>query len=184
MAHQRYAGKPVYYSDVVVHADSGFQRFQDLRGVVWAYNEPGSHSGHNLVRYHLATSGVRNRYFSRVVETGSHQESLRMLLDRTVDATAIDSTVLEMAFARNPFIVDKVRTVTVLGPSPAPPWVIHRSVPDETQEALRQKFLEMHENPEGQQILKDAGILRFASVSDRDYDAIREMDRIAAGVEW
>ena len=184
MAHQRYAGTPVYYSDVVVHVDSDFQTFEDLGGVVWAYNEPGSHSGHNLVRYHLATSGVSNRYFSRVVETGSHQESLRMLLDRTIDATAIDSTVLEMAIARSPLIAGKVRTVTVLGPSPAPPWVVHRSVPQETQEALRQEFLEMHENPEGQQILKCAGILRFASVSDRDYDAIREMDRIAAGVNW
>jgi phosphate/phosphite/phosphonate ABC transporter binding protein len=184
MAHQRYAGRPVYYSDVVVHADTGFQSFEDLRGVVWAYNEPASHSGHNLVRYHLATSGVRNGYFSRVVESGSHQESLRMLLDRTIDAAAIDSTVLEMAFVRSPLIVEKIRTVTVLGPSPAPPWVIHRSVPHETREALRQEFLQMHENPEGQHILKGAGILRFANVSDRDYDAVREMDRIAAGVDW
>ena len=107
-----------------------------------------------------------------------------MLLDRTVDATAIDSTVLEMAFTRNPLIVDKVRTVTVLGPSPAPPWVVHRSVPHETQEALRQEFLAMHEHAEGRRILECARMLRFVSVPDRDYGVIREMARVAATVEW
>ena len=60
-----------------------------------------------------------------------------MLLSRIIDAIAIDSTVLEMALAREPGIIEKVRTVTVLGPSPAPPWVVYRSVPDEMQEALR-----------------------------------------------
>lgn len=184
MAHPRYAGMPVYYSDVVVHADSRFRSFDDLRGVVWGYNEPGSHSGCTLVRYHLATIGMTSGYFSRVVESGSHQESLRMLLDRTIDATAIDSTVLEMAFTGNPWIIGKVRTVTVLGPSPAPPWVVHPSVPRETQEALRQEFLAMHEHPEGRRILERAGMLRFVSVSDRDYGVIREMARVAAIVEW
>jgi phosphonate transport system substrate-binding protein len=184
MAHPRYAGMPVYYSDVVVHADSRFRSFDDLRGAVWGYNEPGSHSGCTLVRYHLATMGITSGYFSRVMESGSHQESLRMLLDRTIDATAIDSTVLEMAFAENPSIIGKVRTITVLGPSPAPPWVVHRSVPHETQEALRQEFLAMHQHPDGRRILECAGILRFVSVPDGDYSVIREMARVAALVEW
>lgn len=184
MAHPRYADLPIYYSDVVVHAESRLRSFRDLRGAVWAYNEPNSHSGHNLVRYHLAARGIRDRYFGRVVESGSHQDSLQMLLSRTIDATAIDSTVLEMAFAREPWMIEKVRTVTVLGPSPAPPWVVHCSVPYETQEALRREFLSVHLRQEGQRILEPAGISRFASVSDKSYDPIRQMDRIAATVEW
>jgi phosphonate transport system substrate-binding protein len=184
MTDPRYAGLPVYYSDIVVHAESSLRSFSDLRGAVWAYNEPRSHSGYNLVRYHLAAQGVRDRYFGRVIESGSHQESLQMLLSRTIDATAIDSTVLEMAFAREPWIIEKVRTVAVLGPSPAPPWVVHRSVPYEMQEVLRREFLSIHTRQEGQRILKAAGISRFACISDENYDPIREMDRVASTVEW
>lgn len=184
MAHPRYTGLPIYYSDIVVHVESSLRSFSDLRGAVWAYNEPGSHSGYNLIRYHLATRGIRDTYFGRVVESGSHQDSLQMLLSRAIDATAIDSTVLEMAFAREPWIVEKVRTVAVIGPSPAPPWVVHRSVPHEMQEALRREFLSMHTRQEGQSILEAAGISRFACVSDEHYDPIREMDRVAATVEW
>src|SRR5262249_31740202 len=43
MSQPRYSGKPVYYSDVIVRADSAFRSFDDLRGTRWAYNEPGSH---------------------------------------------------------------------------------------------------------------------------------------------
>jgi phosphonate transport system substrate-binding protein len=32
----RYAGKPAYFSDVVVHRDSGIRTFADLRGRSWA----------------------------------------------------------------------------------------------------------------------------------------------------
>jgi len=184
MTHPRYAGLPVYYSDVVVRAESSLRSFGDLRGAVWAYNEPNSHSGYNLVRYHLATRGIRDRYFGRVVESGSHQDSLQMRLSRTIDATAIDSTVLEMAFAKEPWIIEKVRTVTVHGPSPAPPWVVHRSVRYEMQEVLRREFLSIHTRQEGQRMLETAGISRFACVSDEHYDPIREMDRAAATVEW
>ncbi len=184
MQHERYAEKPVYYSDIVVHAESDFRSFADLRGATWAYNERSSHSGYNVVRYHLAANGAGGRYFSRVVESGSHQDSLQMVLDRDVDASAIDSTVLEMEIARNASITRKFRTIAVLGPSPAPPWVIHRSVPDKIRDALRFEFLAMDKDPEGRRILETASILRFGPICDADYDPIREMDRVAATLDW
>jgi ABC-type phosphate/phosphonate transport system substrate-binding protein len=184
MKHPRYGGRPVYYSDVVVHADSSFRFFEDLYGRTCAYNEPGSHSGYNLIRYHLALKGLGADYFGRVVESGSHQSSLGMLLDHAIDVAAIDSTVLEMEFRNNPSLVERVRTITVLGPSPAPPWVVHGSVSSEVRLALRQEFLLMVEDPQGRRILEDAGMLRFVQVSDHEYDPIREMERIAAVVKW
>ncbi|MBE0528089.1 MAG: PhnD/SsuA/transferrin family substrate-binding protein, partial [Thermoleophilia bacterium] len=33
----RYAGRPTYFSDVIVHRDSPFRSFLDLRGHSWAY---------------------------------------------------------------------------------------------------------------------------------------------------
>ena len=121
MRHPRYGGRPVYYSDVVVRAASDIYDFEDLRGRTWAYNEPGSHSGHNVTRYHLAKEGLGADYFGCVIESGSHQNSLRMLLEGVIDATAIDSTVLEMALVKDRSLGDRIRTITILGPSPAPP---------------------------------------------------------------
>jgi phosphonate transport system substrate-binding protein len=185
MRHPRYNRRPVYYSDIVVHTDSGFQSFDDLRGASWAYNEPESHSGYNLVRYHLALKGNVNGkdYFSSIVESGSHQDSIRMILNRSIDSSAIDSTVLEMELVRKPAIAEQLRTIAVLGPSPAPPWIVHRSVPLPLRQALRREFLAMDKDPLGRRILENAGVLQFTRVLDLDYDPIREMDRLASMVD-
>jgi phosphonate transport system substrate-binding protein len=53
----RYENKPLYFSDIVVHRDSEFHAFADLRGASWAYNESRSHSGYNVIRHYLATLG-------------------------------------------------------------------------------------------------------------------------------
>ena len=53
--------------------------FLDLRGRSWAYNEPLSHSGYGITRYHLVELGETHGFFSEVVEAGFHEESMRMV---------------------------------------------------------------------------------------------------------
>ncbi len=182
MEGERYKQQPVYYSDVVVRHDSRYRTFDDLRGARWAYNEPNSHSGFNVVRYHLAMLGELSGYFGAVTESGSHQRSLEMILDGHVDASAIDSTVLEMEIVNQPSISDRIRVIETLGPSPIPPWVVSRNLPDSLRDSLRSVFLEMHQNEAGKAILREGMIARFVSVSDQNYDPIRDMERIAQTV--
>lgn len=184
MQHARYQGRPIYFSDVVVHRDSRWTTFEDLRGASWAYNEPHSQSGYNVTRYHLATLGETSGYFSQVVQTGSHLRSLEMVLARRVDASAIDSTVLELELQRRPDLGDQIRIVEVLGPSPIPPWVVSNSVSPDLRDAIRGILLQMHEDPEGQSILAEGQMARFVRVEDRDYDAIRAMAQKAEQVRW
>jgi phosphonate transport system substrate-binding protein len=184
MRDVRYQKRPIYFSDVIVHQRSEFHSFGDLRGASWAYNEPHSHSGYNLTRYHLATLGADSGYFGRVVQAGSHLKALEMVLARQVDASAIDSTVLELELADRPELQGKFRIVEVLGPSPIPPWVVASSVPPGFEDAVRGVYLQMHRDPEGQVILVEGQMDSFAQVEDRDYDPIREMAWKAERVTW
>lgn len=179
MQGARYANRPVYFSDVVVQRDSRFQQFEELRGASWVYNEPRSHSGCTTIRYHLATLGETRDFFGTVVESGAHQASLRMVLEGAVDASAIDSTVLDIELQRNPDWAAQLRVIEVLGPSPIPPWLISTRVPPELRSRLRTALLQMEAEPEGQAILAAGGIARFVEASDRDYDPIRHMTKIA-----
>jgi phosphonate transport system substrate-binding protein len=182
MAGTRYAGQPVYFSDVVVRRDSPFETFADLRGTVWGFNEPGSQSGYNVVRYHLAQLGESWDYFGRVIRTGAHQTSLRELLAGRLEATAIDSTVLETEFEQHPDLQSELRIIYQLGPSPIPPWVVATSLPSDLRQVLRALLLNMHAHPAGQAALALGRIERFARVTDRDYDPIREMERLAGHI--
>lgn len=182
MAAARYAGAPVYYSDIVVRRDAPQRDFTDLRGARWAYNEPDSHSGYNVVRHHLAALGETAGFFGSAVESGAHQRSLRLIADGAIDASAIDSTVLEAELAREPRLARQLRVIGTLGPSPMPPWVLHRALAPQLRAAIRGALLEMHADTSGRDILAQWGIARFAPVSDAHYDPIRTMARQAGGV--
>jgi len=188
MRHPRYQNRPIYFSDVVVHRESEFKAFADLRGASWAYNEPHSQSGYNITRFHLAgldppgPMGPTRHYFGRVVQAGSHLKALQLVLERRVDAAAIDSTVLELELESRPEIGAQLRVVQVLGPSPIPPWVVSKWVPLGIREALRSTLLHMHADPAGQTILARGQTQRFVQVEDRDYDPIRHMARVAQAV--
>lgn len=182
MSGVRYAGTPVYYSDIVVRRDSTFRNFADLRGASLAYNEPNSHSGFNVVRHHLATLGETGGYFSRAIESGAHQRSLHMIVNAEIDASAVDSTVLEAELARAPRLRDEIRIIGTLGPSPMPPWVMLKTLAPELRADLRDTLLAMHADSAGAGILAQWGIAHFAAVDDAVYDPIRSMARQADGV--
>ena len=175
MADPRYLDQPIYFSDIVVRVDSPFATFEDLEGRAWAYNEPMSHSGYNAVRYFLAMQGRDGGCFRSVVESGSHEASIDLVLNRTIDASAIDSTVLEAIGRRRPEIKPLLRVIGTIGPSPAPPWVVRSSLSRHLRDALRKAFLTMHQSAEGRTILQSAALQRFEPVDDRYYDSIREM---------
>jgi phosphonate transport system substrate-binding protein len=178
----RYCGQPVYFSDVIVREESPFRRFEELRRAVWAYNEPRSHSGYNVVRAYLAGLGETRGFFGKVVESGTHSMALKMILNSQVDAAAIDSTVLEWAIGQSPEIGEAIRIIAAFGPSPIPPWVISRSVSVSLRRRLRALLLSMHRDPRGKGILAGANLDRFMEAEDHDYDPIRVMARRAEQV--
>ena len=175
MKGERYQGRTIYFSDVIVRKDSPFKTFKDLRGASWAYNEPNSQSGYNIVRYHLATTGETGKYFGRVVASGSHLNSIHMILNSQIDASAIDSTTLELEFLKRPELYSELRIIETLGPSPIPPWVIRKDVAPGVKQTITNFLLNLNKHPNGQEILEKGRIARFVDVRDSDYDTIRHM---------
>lgn len=165
-------GRPVYFSEMVVRADSPFNTFDDLRGATIAYNGKDSHSGYNVLRAHLAQRGD-GAFFSRAVASEAHLNSLRMVADGEVDAAAVDITVLDFERARGDRVLDWMRSIATLGPSPAPPAVILRECPHIDE--LRRAILAVG--------CDGWPIMGFAAVTDADYDPIRQMALQGSGVK-
>jgi phosphonate transport system substrate-binding protein len=179
MRGARYANRPIYFSDVVVLRDHPARLLADLRGAMWAYNEPTSHSGYGVTHYTLATRGEHAGFFGRVVASGSHLRSLSLLVTGEIDASAIDSTVLEQELRLRPYLADQIRVVETLGPSPIPPLVVSRALPANLRADLQTALLTMHVDRAGEAVLDAAAMRRLVPVSDADYEPIRQMARVA-----
>jgi phosphonate transport system substrate-binding protein len=165
-----------------VRRDSPYRSLFDLRGAAWAYNEPRSHSGYNVVRAYLAEFSQNKDFFGEALESGAHTASFEMLLRGAVDGTAIDSTVLDWLFAESKKIAERIRVIDTLGPSPIPPWVISQSVSETLRRDLRALLLGMERSPRGARILACGRIERFTESLDSDYDPIRRMAKTAERV--
>jgi phosphonate transport system substrate-binding protein len=172
---ERYGGRPVYYSDVVVRRESPFGSFRDLRGCSWAYNEPLSWSGYGITRFHLVTLGETGGFFGSVVEAGFHREALRMVAAGEVDAAAIDSQVLAIELREDPDLAERVRTVEVLGPSTIQPVAVSRRVPDDLREAIREVLVTMAADRAARERMGRALVERFVPVGAESYEDIRRM---------
>lgn len=179
---ERYGGRPIYFSDVIVRRDSPLQTLADLRGRSWSYNDLDSQSGYNLTRYQLVRLGEINGYFSRVIEAGSHQQSIRLVCQGEVDASAIDSQVLAIELRDRPELAGQIRIIDTFGPSAIQPVVAARHLPASLKADLRAVLLAMGEDPATQPALAHGFVERFAPVTDETYNDIRAMLAAAEAV--
>ena len=171
----RYADRPIYYSDVIVHRDSPFSSFLDLRGRSWAYNEPLSHSGYGITRYHLVELGETHGFFGTVIEAGFHEESMRMVAAGEVDASAIDSQVLAVALRDDSSLARSLRIIDALGPSTIQPVAVSKRVPLDLRRRILSVLVSLHEDRDVRERLSLGLVKRFVPVGPSSYDDIRSM---------
>ena len=172
---ERYGGRPIYFSDVIVHRDSSLGSFLELRGRSWAYNESHSHSGYGITRYHLVELGETHGFFGKVVEAGFHEESIRMVAEHEVDASAIDSQVLAVALRDDPYLAGSLRIIDTLGPSTIQPVAVSKRVPLELRRRIQSVLVSLHESRDMRERLALGLVNRFVPVGPSSYDDIRMM---------
>lgn len=173
MRHPRYQNRPVYFADVIVNKQSNPIAFDDLEAKTLCYNDLGSNSGYNLLRQRLMQAGHSSHFFGKVIESGSHQRSIRLVIEGLADCSAIDSTVLEQELDDFPELSDRLRVIESIGPCPMPPVVAARRLGaaflNEIQSALLQPDTQL------QSAMERSRIQRYVAVKCEDYASIGKM---------
>lgn len=175
MADERYQGRPIYFSEVIVPADAPYQKFADLRGTTFAYNEVHSLSGYISVCHHLLQVGENHGFFGEWRPSGSHARSLDWVEQGGVEAAAIDSVVLALELAQHPARAAAFWVVERIGPYPMPPVAAVAGLAERVRTRLTQALITMPHTQRGRAILSQAGIKCFAPVVDEDYHPIRRI---------
>ena len=183
LAGDRYVGRPVYYSDVIVRRDSPITLLEELRGCSWAYNEPASHSGHAVTLYSLVRMGARPGFFGRVFETGFHQHAIRLVHGGAVDAAAIDSQVLAVELRDHPDLAS-LRVIGSFGPSTIQPVVAASRLPGRLKEQVGDLLVTLGDDPTARTALAHGLVDRFTQVDDAAYDDIRAMLAAIEAAGW
>ena len=177
MIDPKYNSKPIYYSYIIVHKNSKYKKFSDLKESHFVFNDEISNSGYNMPRAHLIDIGETTGFFSEISRSGSHEESIRLVALSKADVSAVDSLVYDYDVKNNPKYVKDTKIIKVLGPVGIPPIVVSTKTSLSVKNEMRKVLLQMNTNAIGKKILSKALVDRFVVVEDSNYDSIRKMNK-------
>ncbi len=169
-------GEPFYYSYIITNISNAFTTFYDLKNHTFAFTDPLSNTGKLYPEYLVASQGYSvDSYFSKIVYTYAHDNSILAVNRNLVDGASVDGLVFEYFKMKNPETVKNVRVVLKSEPFGMPPVVVRKNLEESLKNKLRKVFLNMHKSEEGKEILSNINIDRFELGNDQNYDSIRKM---------
>jgi phosphonate transport system substrate-binding protein len=168
------SGKSVYYSQLIVPANSAAHTMADLRSRVFAFTDPMSFTGRIYPVYVLQQMGeTPERFFQRTFYTYSHDRAIEAVAGGVADGAAVDSLVLDYALQRDPELAARIRIIDTSEAFGIPPVVVPSTLPLRQKAQLRDLLLAMHKDATGQAVLLQLGIDRFVEVENAAYDGVR-----------
>jgi ABC-type phosphate/phosphonate transport system substrate-binding protein len=171
-----FEGRPCYWSDFVVRADSGYRTVQDTLGTRIALTVPDSQSGCvAALTYFMdnqrpaAAGGDVPPYLEIIAPTVTPLGSLRAVLQGAADIAPIDSYAHKLLRQYRPDLTSQVRIVGRTAATPIPPLVASGPGVDTLQAA----FLECEADAEARSLMAELLLQRFLLPDPAAYAVLR-----------
>lgn len=175
VAETKKNGKSFYKSLIIVRKDSGIQNIEQLKGQTMAFVDPTSASGHLFPSAGLRKSNIDpNKYFSRVIFSGSHDASILAVANKKVDAAAVADRILASAIAKGVVKESDFNIVWASPDIPESPMVWRKDLDPALKKKIAAAFANIKDVKWG-----DQGVLNgFVATDDSAYNVVRDAAKI------
>jgi phosphonate transport system substrate-binding protein len=165
------SGKSSYNSIIISKKDKGLGTVPQLQGKTFAFVDPSSASGHLFPKAGLKAEGIdTDRYFSRVIFSGSHDASIMAVANGKVDAAAVADPIFQTAVAKGHVKAEDFQVIWRSKDIPESPMAWRRNLDEATKKKVAAALAEIKGLPWG-----DRGELNgFAPTNDQAYDVVRQ----------
>src|SRR4029077_15500825 len=170
-------GKSSFTSRIYVRKDSGIKTLEDLRGKTMAFVDPASSSGYIYPMVLLIQKGlVKNRdpktFFREVTFAGSHDASMRALLNGHVDAIASFDMAREQ-YLKDPAERERLAFVAETPPIPEAGIAAREKLDPAIFAKVREALLKIGGPTHAALLKRLYDIDGFEPAEDREYDPVR-----------
>lgn len=168
----RYQGRPVYFTDIAVRADSAFEGLEDTFGGSVGYTLEDSMSGCVAFRRYLLQFRCPGKPLFRKAVGGfvNARQVIEALTARAIDVGPLDSYYYDLLVKNDPSFAAQVRVEATTAPAPIPPLIATADVAPPEVNRLRDALEEVRAANElkvQREMLLLAG---FAAPLAKDYD--------------
>ena len=172
-ASPRYGGRAVYFTDLVVRADSAYRSLSDTFGGRLAWTIETSHSGYNALRHHLLRYRTVERptlFAESIGPLVSPIRALQSVIDGAADVAPLDSLCLDILRRHAPERVAALRVIETTEPTPTPPLVASPDADPDECASIARALVSAHEDAALRQALDHALVEKFVTVEPDLYD--------------
>ncbi|MBT3941385.1 MAG: PhnD/SsuA/transferrin family substrate-binding protein [Chloroflexi bacterium] len=163
---EEYGGEPIYWSYLVVPADSKYKSVRDTYGGRLALTTNESQSGYYAALHMLMDSGGKEPLFSELVgPTITVPENVKAVAEGRADLAAIDSYGYDLLSRHVPELVERVRVVGTTEKTPIPILSSSGSPSPE----LREAFLDAHNDSANSELMQELLLDRFVVPDPETY---------------
>ena len=167
----RNSGKSSYNSIIISKKDKGLGTVPQLQGKTFAFVDPSSASGHLFPKAGLKGEGIdTDKYFSRVIFSGSHDASIMAVANGKVDAAAVADRIFDSAVSKGLVKREDFQIVWRSQPIPESPMTWRKNLDAGTKQKVAAALAEVKDLPWGDQGVLDG----FAATDDKAYDVVRQ----------
>lgn len=165
------SGQSSYQSIIISKKDNGPTSVAQLQGKTFAFVDPSSASGHLFPKAGLKGDGVdTDKYFSRVIFSGSHDASIMAVAHGKVDAAAVASPIFQTAVAKGHVKAEDFQVIWTSQAIPESPMAWRKGLDADTKQKVAAALAEIKGLPWG-----DRGVLNgFAATNDAAYNVVRD----------
>jgi phosphonate transport system substrate-binding protein len=163
-----------YHGLIFVRKDSGIRTAKDMKGKRFAFVDKATTAGYLLPLEYFHENNIIDykTYFRETYFTGTHEDAIYDVLDGKADIGAAKNTIyrkLEDADAR------LRKDLLILTKSPDVPensLALRKDIDESLRSKLKEVLLNMQNDPEGIDVLKQFGARRFIETTNEDFEPV------------
>lgn len=159
------------------------ERLGAFRGLRAACNARDSNTGMNLLRHAIAPLAEGGRFFSHVLETGSHRESLRAVGEGRAELASVDCVSYGLLQVGEPGLAAGVAIVGRSAASPGLPFIASSLLSPAVRDAVRAALAGAMAEPTLAPARAALGLAGIEAAREADYERVAafEDEAVALG---
>ncbi len=170
---------PGYRGVLVTKKGTKFTTIESLKGAVLGLTDPGSTSGNRMPRVVFSeTVGMDlDKYFGKVVYTGSHELSTVAVHQGKVDAAFVATHRFDNVVDKGEVKLDEFNVLWKSDPIPQDPFVYRNTLCDDIKKNIEDTFLGLKDQPGAKKFLDNVKSNTFVRMTSDDYNIIRALKK-------
>lgn len=167
-------GNKTYQAVIIGNKEKGIKNFADIKDKNMAFGDPASTSSHLIPKSMLKNAGLDHDTDYKEHFLGAHDAVAVTVQTGRADAGGLSRPILESLMKKGTIDPNKVVILGYSDPFPQYPWALRSDLDNGLKEEIRNAFY----NLKSDDVLKPFKATGFATMTDQDYDVVRELAKV------